>query len=634
MDSTSTIFRSYGQRLLPFLVLFALAFIVYANSYQHAYPLDAGHAIVDNVAIRSFNNIPAFFTDANTSSSLASNIDYRPIPLISYAINYAISGYNTWSWHLLQILLHALFAYYLFLFAREVCRRFLPGLNVGYFNFIALLPAAIFVVHPTNSGVVNYLCARTTLLEAVFLMMAFYFTLILPDKIPTVQTRYRLAIYFLYALALFTKVEAFGALAIFYFFDILQHQAISTPWRNLTSPFLSLRFYKRFAPFFLVTIGYFIVRHFVLKDYNTAARASHSTLTYFSTQITTWWFYLYHWFVPVKLVADDLTYPVFLNVLQPEVLLACFAWLLAFSYFFFNYRRAPVYFYLALAYFALLAPTSSFFPLQEMVNEHRPYIPVALASLLWSLPVGNWLFSRWYAEPTYRREFTAALLMFIAIMSNLTWQRNKVYLNDMAYWQDVVEKAPSSRAYLNYGLSLMANRRNEEAEHFLLRAHKEAPYWNTVHINLGVLFQNKGDRVKAREHYDLAVRYDSFTTLARVFRARFFLDSKEYNLALEDFLAALPTQANKFPVYNGLATTYAGLNDWQQALHYTSLMFSLDPTATEYSIVGIATPFFTAPERTQNGINYFEHLKELLPGREWIDINIKNLQSRLVGSNH
>jgi hypothetical protein len=122
-----------------------------------------------------------------------------------------------------------------------------------------------------------------------------------------------------------------------------------------------------------------------------------------------------------------------------------------------------------------------------------------------------------------------------------------------------------------------------------------------------------------------------FTSNALVFRGGFFIDTKVYDLALEDLTKALPTQTNKFGVYRSIATAYAGLNDCQQALHYTNLMYMEDPQATEFSIVGISTPFFTSADRTRCGITYFEHLREILPGREWIEINIKTLQSRLVG---
>ena len=59
--------------------LLALILVVtYANHFQNSFHFDDAHTIVNNAAIRSLENIPRFFTDARTFSSLPSNQSYRP----------------------------------------------------------------------------------------------------------------------------------------------------------------------------------------------------------------------------------------------------------------------------------------------------------------------------------------------------------------------------------------------------------------------------------------------------------------------------------------------------------------------------------------------------------------------------
>ena len=81
-------------------VLTAAAFAVFSNNYRHDYPLDGGHLLLENSHVRSLKFIPQYFLDGRTLTSLPANADYRPV----LQVTYAISGYDTWSWHLTQIL--------------------------------------------------------------------------------------------------------------------------------------------------------------------------------------------------------------------------------------------------------------------------------------------------------------------------------------------------------------------------------------------------------------------------------------------------------------------------------------------------------------------------------------------------
>src|SRR3989442_2234718 len=88
-------------------VLLALVILaVYANGLGIGFRLDHGHALSDNPAIRTLANLPRFFVDPTTSSTLPENRDLRPALLATFALNYALSGEATWSWHALNLVLH------------------------------------------------------------------------------------------------------------------------------------------------------------------------------------------------------------------------------------------------------------------------------------------------------------------------------------------------------------------------------------------------------------------------------------------------------------------------------------------------------------------------------------------------
>src|SRR3982074_1711146 len=73
------------------LLLFALLG-AYANHFHNSFHFDDAHTIVNNASIRELRNIPLFFKDATTFSSLPSNQSYRPLVSTLLAIDYWLGG--------------------------------------------------------------------------------------------------------------------------------------------------------------------------------------------------------------------------------------------------------------------------------------------------------------------------------------------------------------------------------------------------------------------------------------------------------------------------------------------------------------------------------------------------------------
>src|SRR5215831_10340869 len=67
-------FAGFGIALLVVAI-----FAAYANHFHNSFHFDDAHTIVNNAAIRELKNIPLFFGDARSFSSLPSNQSYRPL---------------------------------------------------------------------------------------------------------------------------------------------------------------------------------------------------------------------------------------------------------------------------------------------------------------------------------------------------------------------------------------------------------------------------------------------------------------------------------------------------------------------------------------------------------------------------
>jgi len=153
-----------SSRLASLTLLLAICATIYANAVDNAFQYDDRHSIVDNGHIRSLENIPAFFSHPEYFSRDEEKAMYRPLLLATFALNHFWSGYETWSYHLVNILLHALASVVVWLLFIEL------RLSVC----LALLGGVLFAVHPLATEPVNYISSRSELMASLFLMASLW----------------------------------------------------------------------------------------------------------------------------------------------------------------------------------------------------------------------------------------------------------------------------------------------------------------------------------------------------------------------------------------------------------------------------------------------------------------------------
>lgn len=620
-------------QLVHVAVLAAACFLLHSANFNHAFLLDSGPGLVDNPAVRSLKNIPRYFADPSTLTSLRQNWDYRPILQATYALNYRISGYDMWSWHLFQIFLHFACVAGLYLFSQRILALFKPEEDRSLQRNIAFFAALIFAVHPYTSGVVNYLWARSSLLTAVFLLYSFIFHGRRKERgVKSFSGWVALA---LYTLALFTKVEAVAALGVYWLFEgMSRRRENERPRLRIARGFLgdvvrslNPKTLRSLLPFLAVTCLYALIRMQVVPDFIAEARHSGDVTSsiYFFTQLTAWWSYVFNWFAPVNLIGDNLAYPVFRSVLQPEVVLAISGWLVVALVLAGSYRTHPEYMFFSVAALALISPTSSVMPLAEMVNEHRPYLPLTVLSVTWITATGRWLAAMMKQGNLARLQTLSVLFIVIAALSLMTFERNKVYATGESYWSDVVAKAPSARAYVNYGLELQRQGESDTAMEHFRKALQLAPRWHVIHINLALGYERLGQQDKAQYHYDRAVRDEMYGSTALTYRGEHYLRMGQYRKAIEAFEQSMALTTDPYSAWKGIATGSAGTGDWQKAAAMTQKMCRLDRAACEYAVVDIATPFWGSSTLFAPGIHYFQAIDQFLPEKWWIQQNIADL---------
>ena len=165
MSLVSTTKDDFNPLRLHYFLLLAVAIVlVYAAGSSNPFHYDDLHSIRDNPHIRSLKNIPAFFTHPEYFTADPRSAMYRPIVLVSYALNYALDKSEVRSYHWVNIAVHAINSGLVLLLTQILLRR----------GIVALLAASIFALHPVNSEVVNYISSRSESLCTLFFSREFY----------------------------------------------------------------------------------------------------------------------------------------------------------------------------------------------------------------------------------------------------------------------------------------------------------------------------------------------------------------------------------------------------------------------------------------------------------------------------
>jgi tetratricopeptide (TPR) repeat protein len=202
------------NHFLQRIVIFFIAFGIYINSIEHDYVLEDKVVITENDYITegfagigkiiSHNTYQAFLDD-NNSGQQEVNGHYRPLSVITFAIEYEYFGFNSKIGHIVNVLIYALIAVLLLITLQRMFYKRLHPKDVYLMPFIATL---IFVCHPVHTEVVVNIKERDELLSFFFMILTIYFLLLGSDRKPIVKAVLIFPIMISFLLALLSKETA------------------------------------------------------------------------------------------------------------------------------------------------------------------------------------------------------------------------------------------------------------------------------------------------------------------------------------------------------------------------------------------------------------------------------------------
>ncbi len=145
-------------------ILLAAGTLVYSNSFTGPFLFDGMLYVQQNPAIQKLWPPWAPMVDTN-----------RPLGLWSFALNYALGGFNVWGYHTVNLAIHLAAALVLFGIIRRTlaCGRLAARFRAAA-SGLALAVALLWLVHPLQTQSVTYLYQRFESLMGLLVLLTLY----------------------------------------------------------------------------------------------------------------------------------------------------------------------------------------------------------------------------------------------------------------------------------------------------------------------------------------------------------------------------------------------------------------------------------------------------------------------------
>jgi protein O-mannosyl-transferase len=525
-------------------------------------------------------------------------LPHRPLPYLSFAVNYALHGLDPRGFHLVNLGIHLVNGLLAAAVIMQVLRIGQPDQRPngdGLSDAVACWAiVSLWLVHPLCTQAVSYVYQRMELMAATAILAALLCHLLGRDGSRLWAGLSLVAS----GLGMACKETAvvIPPLLILATWLVLQpagHLSIAERWRQLPALLWRHRWYWLFH-FSL----WGVVAAIVLGQrgrFGELAAPRWSALEYLINQPRALGRYLSLAVWPAGQCLDSnwqgLTLPQQWPILMPGgvAVIAIVAGFLA------CIRTAPKTAFALGSFLLLLAPTSSFLPVTDLCMEHRMYLPLlpllAVAVAVASAVAGRWLIQP--GDPPLHRPAAVviggvAAVGIVAALAAVTWSRNHVYTSGIAMWKDVVAKQPTSgRAAINLATAYLDAGRETDAIGACREALDTIPGLSALdrsrlHLVCGRALTAQGATQAAVWQFDESLRLDPRNIDAQLERGHCLLPV-DPDAARQAFLEILTERPDHAAALNNLAGLLAA-QDSEAALRLLRQAIGSEPENLEYRL--------------------------------------------------
>lgn len=568
-------------------LIFLAGAICYSNSLRGEFVFDDLDAIYDNESIKTLDPFTNLFPPPGTTAS------GRPLLNLSLAVNFALGEYDVLSYHLFNVLIHLANAVILFLLVRGTLERpCVPERFRACASGIALAVALLWVVHPLQTEIVSYIVQRGEALAAMFLLLTFYFLLRGAEWSETAGGLLQSAakdsrLIPRYQQAAQRASRCYLLAVVSCFLGVLSKEIL------VVAPVLALLYDRIFlAGTFRQAIRSRAWLHtalcsswILLGVLIISAKGRGGTVGFglgispvqYAISQTMWILhYIRLTFWPSPLVFD---YGFQLSSWDLSTQVSTCVILLLLGVTIGVLVERPALGFLPLAFFAILAPTSSIVPIATQVAaERRMYLALAPVLILIVLSVVV-LGGRLPLSGQAKRILAGVLLAgSVLALGATTFQRNRDYRTALGLWSDTLAKVPDNpRAESNYGQELLRYGNGVEALAHLRRAVELLPHYEAAECVLGIALIKQGLNAEAIRCFRGMLEFKPDNPIGMINLAAAYQANRQYPEAIEWYRKALEEQPNNAEAHLHLGQVLMATGREPEAMAQFRTAVQLDP---------------------------------------------------------
>jgi len=525
-----------------------------------------------------FDDTTQQFAQPSASEPLAAWIGpVRPVLMFSYWVNSRISLEDTSSYHLFNLLIHALTGVLVFL----VIRRLLEwaGAEEPSRTPWAACGALLFLLHPLQAESVAYISGRSDSLCGLFGCAAF--AAFLYRRSPAITWAGVAPVVLLFGAALLTKEQAVALPVLLVLTDF---------WWNPESRLRGLRAnWKLYAVLAAGAAGGVALFWKLILGIGTGGSAGFAMkdftwYQYLFTEFRAVFAYVFNFLLPVNLNVDW-DFPISHSILEHGAIFGL-AGLLALAAAVWRYRRTfPLAGYGYFVFLVLLSPTSSVLPIKDPIADRRMYLPI-LGLILIAID----LLRRLRVD---RKVVASGAAAVIAAAAMATHARAEVWSSPIALWQDTALKSPNkTRAHFQLAFAYQEEGRSDLAvAEFQKTAELKPPTadllldWGLaydglnqpdkalekfrqaaaigpsahVYTQIGYIYAKRSQWPEAMQAFDTAEKLDANFAVTYMYKGQVRLANKEFAQAVAEFQHALALDSSLAPAREGLTMAQRSL---------------------------------------------------------------------------
>ena len=534
-----------------FLTIILYGLVLYIPSLQSKnFYFDDYFSIETNDAIKTID-IPRIFNAFNT----------RFLAGLSFALNYQWCALHAGGYRFINLLIHCLNAFLVYLLVKSTLYLYSARKPMFFcrLEWPAFFGAMLFLCHPIQTEPVNFITQRFVLMGSFFYLLTLF--LYIQYRCRS-QKRYMITSWGAAIAAIFCKEFVVTLPLMLALYDFYFLEALAEPWWKRCRRILPFFVIALIVPVLLLRTPPEAIRVANIADYNfiqevgSPRLGSHIDVTrahggigrkqYFLTELNVVCTYVRLLFLPVN-QNFDYDYPISNQADNKTVLcgmfLLCLLGLAAVTY-----QSNRMVSFSILWFFIALSVESSFIPIGHVIAEYRLY----LASVGFVFLVMTLIYTRQMDQKKLNIIAAVILIGF----SVLTYQRNKVWEDEVTLWNDTVKKSP----------------------------HKARPY-----DGLGTAYDMRGNLTQTLFNYNKAIEIDSHNAGLYYNRGRVYQRQGNLTLALSDYNKAIEIEPDYAEAYSNRGGVYDEQGNFSQAISDCTRAIKIDPdNFTGYANRGVA----------------------------------------------